>query len=295
VGQKINPISLRLGINEDWRSRWYANKQDFGTLLVADQRIREHIRKNYAFAGIPKIEIQRTSAEARVSLHCARPGVIIGRKGQQVEQLRGELEALAGCTVYIDIKEIDQPEANAALIGQGISEQLKKRASFRRVMRRAAETAIQAGCQGVRIELSGRLGGSDMCRRERTVIGMVPLHTLDAVIDYALTKCVTTYGAIGIKVWVYKGESDSIDRTEAPDRKRGGRPGARGGERGGRGRSDRRPQRRDARSASQPRPEAAPSADAPPEAPAPAPAAQPAPAPHAGNSAPESQASGGDA
>ncbi len=206
MGQKVNPISLRLGINETWRSRWYAGKKEFGELLVADQKIRRHIQKNYQYAGIPRIDIERTSGEARITLHCARPGVIIGRKGAEIERLRGELEDIAKAKIHIDIKEVPRPELNAVLIGQGISEQLKKRAAFRRVMKKAVDTAMQLGAQGVKIELSGRLGGSEMRRRERAVAGMIPLHTLDAVIDYGFTNCVTTYGCIGIKVWVCHGE-----------------------------------------------------------------------------------------
>jgi len=206
VGQKVNPISLRLGITETWRSRWYANKKNFPDLLIADQKIREYIQKHYQFAGIPRVDIERTSGEARITLHCARPGVVIGRKGQEVEQLRGELEDLARCSIHIDIKEVPRPELNATLITQAISEQLQRRASFRRVLRKTAETAMQMGAKGVKIEIAGRLGGSEMCRRERVVIGMIPLHTLDAMIDYGFTTCVTTYGSIGVKAWVYTGE-----------------------------------------------------------------------------------------
>ena len=216
MGQKVNPISLRLGINETWRSRWYADKKHFGDLLIADQRMRHYIRKRYEFAGIPRIDIERTSGEARITLHCARPGVVIGRKGQEVEQLRADLEEITRCTIHIDIKEVPRPELDARLIGQAISEQLRKRTSFRRVMRKAADTAMQMGAQGVKIELAGRLGGSEMRRRERVVIGMIPLHTLDAVIDYAFTKCVTTYGCIGVKVWVYKGEQSPRHAKKAP-------------------------------------------------------------------------------
>jgi small subunit ribosomal protein S3 len=216
MGQKINPISLRLGITESWRSRWFADKKQFGELLVADQKIRSFIHKHYEFAGIPRIDIERTSAQARIALHCARPGVIIGRKGQEVERLRSELEALAGCQVHIDIKEIAKPEMSSGLIGQSISEQLKKRAAYRRVLRKSAETAIEAGALGVKIELSGRLGGAEMRRRERVTLGMIPLHTLDAYIDYSLTKCVTTYGVIGVKVWVYNGEKQSLKGQSAP-------------------------------------------------------------------------------
>jgi small subunit ribosomal protein S3 len=231
VGQKINPISLRLGITEDWRSRWYADKKTFGDLVIADQKIREYIRRRYEFAGIPRIDIERTTGEARVTLHCARPGVVIGRKGQEVEQLRADLEDLAGGSIRIDIKEVPRPERNAALIGQSISEQLKKRSSFRRALRRAAETTMEAGAQGVKIEISGRLGGSEMRRRERVVIGMIPLHTLDAMIDYAYTRCVTTYGTIGIKVWVYTGEHPdrALTSSKSAEPEPGGSRPAKGG------------------------------------------------------------------
>lgn len=212
MGQKVNPISLRLGINQTWRSRWYAGKKQFGDLLVSDQKIRTYVNKRYAFAGIPRIDIERTAGEARITLHCARPGVIIGRKGQEVDRLRSELEEIAGCTIHIDIKEVSHPELDANLIGQSISEQLTKRAAFRRAMKKAAATAIQMGAKGVKIELAGRLGGSEMKRRERVVMGMIPLHTLNADIDYGLTVCVTTYGAIGIKVWVYNGDKAPVAR-----------------------------------------------------------------------------------
>ena len=219
MGQKVNPISLRLGINETWRSRWYASKKEFSELLVGDQKIRRHIQKNYQYAGIPRIDIERTTGEARITLHCARPGVIIGRKGAEIERLRSELEEIAKAKIHIDIKEVPRPELNAVLIGQGVAEQLKKRAAFRRVMKKAADTAMQLGAQGVKIELSGRLGGSEMRRRERVVAGMIPLHTLDAVIDYGFTNCVTTYGCIGIKVWVCHGEQPHRKPAAEPDAK----------------------------------------------------------------------------
>jgi len=205
VGQKVNPISFRLGINQSWRSRWYAGKKLFGTLLVADQRIRDYVRERYQFAGIPRIDIERTSGEARLTLHCARPGVIIGRKGQEIDRLRSELEEMAGCSIQLDVKEISRPELDATLISQAVSEQLRKRTSFRRAIKRAADTAMQAGAHGVKIEVSGRLGGSEMRRRERVAIGMIPLHTLDAAIDYGFTTCVTKSGTIGVKVWIYRG------------------------------------------------------------------------------------------
>jgi len=207
VGQKINPISLRLGINQSWRSRWYADKKQFGPLLIADQKIRRFINKHYALAGIPRIDIERTSGEARITLHCARPGVVIGRKGAEIDLLRTELEKLADCTIHIDIQEVSKPELDATLISQSIAEQLQKRAAFRRAMKKSAQTAIQMGALGVKIELAGRLGGSEMKRRERVVMGMIPLHTLNAMIDYGFSTCFTTYGAIGVKVWVYNGNT----------------------------------------------------------------------------------------
>ena len=222
MGQKVNPISLRLGITETWRSRWYADKKLFGDLLVADHRMRAYIKKRYQFAGIPRIDIERTSGEARITLHCARPGVVIGRKGQEVEQLRSELEAMAGCAVHLDIKEVPRPELNAQLVGEAISEQLRKRSSFRRVMKRAADTAMQMGAKGIKIEIAGRLGGSEMRRRERVVQGMIPLHTLDAVIDYGITTCITTSGTIGVKVWVYRGEERAKKTAAAPESPAGG-------------------------------------------------------------------------
>jgi len=215
VGQKVNPISLRLGINQSWRSRWYADKKSFGDLLVSDQAIRRHVKKHYRFAGIPRIDIERTSGEARITLHCARPGVIIGRKGQEVDRLRDELQKIAGCNIHIDIKEVARPELDATLIAQSLSDQLQKRSSYRRAIKKSAETAIQMGAKGVKIELSGRHGGAEMRRRERAAIGMIPLHTLDAYIDYGFTTCVTKSGSIGVKVWVYRGPAAPATSTPA--------------------------------------------------------------------------------
>ncbi|MFW6158431.1 MAG: 30S ribosomal protein S3 [Planctomycetota bacterium] len=229
MGQKVNPISLRLGITDKPRSRWYATKEDFGDLLVADQAIRRYIKQKYEFAGIPRIDIERTSGEARITLHCARPGVVIGRKGSEVEQLRAELEEMAGLAVRVDIKEVSRPELDAQLISQGISERLKKRASFRRTVKQAADTAMQMGAKGVKIEISGRLGGAEMRRRERVVMGMIPLHTLDAVIDYGFTTCVTMSGTIGVKVWVYRGEQDAVASRGAAHKKGGGAQPSAGG------------------------------------------------------------------
>jgi len=231
VGQKINPISMRLGITDEPRSKWYADKKHFGDMLVADYRLRQHIKSKYQFAGVPRVDIERTSGEARVTIHCARPGVVIGRKGSEVEQLRNELEDMVGLPVHVDIQEVTQPELNAQLISEGISEQLKKRSSFRRTIKKAAETAMQMGARGVKIEIAGRLGGSEMRRQERAVMGMVPLHTLDAVIDYGFTQCVTKSGTIGVKTWVYRGEQDAVDSRGAAHQQDTGRRAPSGGPR----------------------------------------------------------------
>ncbi|HHT9154185.1 MAG TPA: 30S ribosomal protein S3 [Candidatus Tripitaka sp. YC43] len=206
MGQKVCPTGFRLGITEECRSQWYARKKDFGSLLVEDQKIRKHVKKNYSFAGIPIVEIDRTREEARVTLHTARPGLIIGRKGAGIDKLKEELEAITGRQINIKIKEVDRPELSAQLIAEGIAEQLQKRAAFRRTMRRAVDTVRGAGAGGIKIQISGRLGGAEIARTETTSQGKIPLHTLRAKIDYGFHVAVTTYGTIGIKVWVYTGE-----------------------------------------------------------------------------------------
>lgn len=213
MGQKVNPISFRLGITEQWRSRWYATKREFGRLVIADKKIRDFIKKNYSFAGVARIDIERTREEVLVMLHCARPGVIIGRKGVEIERIREHLHGIGGRKVDIKISEIHHPELNAQLVAQGIAEQLSKRASFRRTIRKASEITMDAGAKGVRIRLAGRLGGSEMSRKELLRLGSVPLHTLCAKIDYGFTEAKTTYGNIGVKVWIHHGllgESENV-------------------------------------------------------------------------------------
>jgi len=205
MGQKVHPISFRLGITEQWRSRWYATKREFGSLVIADKKIRDYVNKNYRFAGVARIDIERTREEVRVMLHCARPGVIIGRKGVEVERIRERLEKIVGRKVDIKISEIHHPELNAQLVAQSIAEQLSKRASFRRTVRKAAETTMDAGAKGVRIRLAGRLGGAEMSRKELLRVGSLPLHTLRAKIDYGFVEAPTTYGNIGVKVWINHG------------------------------------------------------------------------------------------
>ncbi len=206
MGQKVNPISLRIGITEDWRSRWYAGKKKFGKLLVEDQKIRKYIKKNYRFTGIPKIVIERTrDEEVRVILYTARPGLIIGRKGAEIEKLKDTIEKLVGKTVDIRIQEIDKPELEAQLVAENIAEQLQKRAAFRRTIKKAIDITMGMGAKGVKVQISGRLGGAEIARTEGSTAGSIPLHTLRANVDYGFTESLTKYGTIGVKVWIYKG------------------------------------------------------------------------------------------
>jgi small subunit ribosomal protein S3 len=206
MGQKVRPTGLRIGIVERWRSRWYANKRDFGGLLVEDSKIRAYISKEFRFAGIPKVEIERTANDVNCIVHTARPGLIIGRKGAKVDKLREDLAKLTGKKVNINIAEVNTPELSAQLVAESIAEQLEKRASFRRTMKKAIDMTMQAGSKGVRVQVSGRLGGSEMARCETAMAGSIPLSTLRARIDYGFATAVTVYGSIGCKVWVYLGE-----------------------------------------------------------------------------------------
>jgi small subunit ribosomal protein S3 len=215
VGQKVRPTGLRLGIVENWRSRWYARKKEFGNLLVEDQKIRQYIAKNFRFAGIPKVEIERTANDVTCVVHTARPGLIIGRKGAKVDKLREDLAHLTGKKVNINIAEVNTPELSAQLVSESVAEQLEKRASFRRTMKKAIEMTRQAGAEGVRIQVSGRLGGSEMARCETQMSGKIPLSTLRAKIDYGFATAVTTYGSIGVKVWIYLGEAPLNGKEDA--------------------------------------------------------------------------------
>ena len=224
MGQKVSPIGLRTGITLDWQSRWYANKREFGKLLVEDQKIREFIKKHYSYAGIPRIEIERVRDEVKIILHTARPGVIIGRKGAEVDRLRDRIEDLTGRRVAINIKEVQHPELEAQLVAESVAEQLSKRASFRRTMRRAVEAVMNAGAEGVKVMLAGRLGGAEMARRTHMSEGKIPLQTLDADISYGFAEAKTTFGNIGIKVWIYRGPYPGArekDQTSAADAQAG--------------------------------------------------------------------------
>ncbi len=206
MGQKVHPTSLRIGITEDWRSRWYAEKKKFGKLLVEDQKIRKYIKKGYRFTGIPKIVIERTrDEEVRVTLYTARPGLIIGRKGAEIEKLKDTIEKLVGKTVDIRIQEIDKPELEAQLVAENIAEQLQKRAAFRRTIKKAIDITMGMGAKGAKVQISGRLGGAEIARTEGSTAGSIPLHTLRANVDYGFTESLTKYGTIGVKVWIYKG------------------------------------------------------------------------------------------
>jgi small subunit ribosomal protein S3 len=205
MGQKVRPTGFRVGITENWASRWYANKQEFGRLLVEDQRIRQFIKREYEFAGIPKIEIERDRERVHIFLHTARPGVIIGRKGAKVDKLKDDLQKICRREVKLEIREITNPEVNAQLVAESIAQQLLKRAAFRRIMKTAIKTARDKGALGIRLQVSGRLGGAEMARCESFSEGKIPLQTLQANIQYGFAEAFTTYGAIGVKCWIYHG------------------------------------------------------------------------------------------
>lgn len=205
MGQKVNPIGFRLGITEKWRSRWFAGK-DYAELLQEDLKVREYLDGRLSRAGVSRIEIERSPGLVRIDIHTARPGIAIGRRGSEVDVLRADLEKMTGKQVLVNILEVQNPESNAVLIAQSIAEQIAARVSFKRAMKKAVASALRAGAQGVKISCSGRLGGSEMARNEWYREGRVPLHTLRAKIDYGFVEAKTTFGRIGVKVWVYHGE-----------------------------------------------------------------------------------------
>lgn len=222
MGQKVNPIGFRTGIMLGWKSRWYASKKEFAELLIEDQKVRRYVKEKYRFAGIPKVEIERTRDEVKVILYAARPGIIIGRKGQQVEQLQEELQNLVGRRINIKIEEIGRPELQAQLVAEDVADQLSKRASFRRTIKRAMEQTMEAGAKGIKIQLAGRLGGAEMARREKQISGSIPLSTLRAKIDYGFTEAKTAQGHIGVQVWINQGTYE--DDTNGADAQAGQAP-----------------------------------------------------------------------
>ena len=258
MGQKINPNGYRLGITTDHRSRWFADStkegQRYRDYVKEDVAIRNLLSQGMDRAGISKVEIERTRDRVRVDIHTARPGIVIGRRGAEADRIRGELEKLTGKQVQLNILEVKNPEVDAQLVAQGVAEQLAARVTFRRAMRKGLQSSLRAGAKGIRIQVSGRLGGAEMSRSEFYREGRVPLHTLRANIDYGFYEAKTTFGRIGVKVWIYKGDltAKELAREEAQaerprgDRRRGDRPdrgprGDRGDRRGGRG-----PRREDA-------------------------------------------------
>jgi small subunit ribosomal protein S3 len=231
VGQKVNPIVFRTGITLDWKSRWYAPKAAYGEFLIEDHKIRnfvdEKLNRRPPYAAVSKIEIERTRNEVRVVLHTARPGLVIGPKGAEVDKLREKLEELIDRKINLNIVEIKNPDLNAQLVAEGIAEQLKKRTSFRRAMKMKVDASMQAGAKGIRVLCSGRLGGAEMARTEMQRKGSIPLQTLQANVDYGFAVAKTTYGTIGCKVWIYLGtfgaEVVPLEETEQPRQRRRGR------------------------------------------------------------------------
>ena len=206
MGQKVNPIGLRLGINRAWDSVWYAKKRDYGKFLIEDFKIREYIKKNVVNSGVSQVVIERTSKKCIVSIYTSRPGFVIGKKGSDVDKIKKNLSNISSTEVSLNIKEVKKPELNAYLVAENIAQQLVKRIAFRKTMKRAIQSALRLGAKGIRVCLSGRLAGNEIARTEWIREGSVPLHTLRAEVDYAEADALTTYGIIGVKVWIYKGE-----------------------------------------------------------------------------------------
>ncbi|MGB3719878.1 MAG: 30S ribosomal protein S3 [Proteobacteria bacterium] len=218
MGQKVNPIGLRLGINRTWDSRWFADRKEYGRLLHEDRAIREEIMKQQRQAGISKVVIERPHKKCRVTVHTARPGVLIGKKGADIEKMRADLSKLTSSEVHLNIVEVRKPEIDATLVAEGIAQQLERRVAFRRAMKRAVQSALRLGAQGIRINVAGRLGGAEIARTEWYREGRVPLHTLRADVDFGYGLAKTAYGVIGVKVWIYKGEIMEHDPMAAERR-----------------------------------------------------------------------------
>ena len=225
MGQKVNPHGLRVGVIKDWDSRWFAKDEEFGDTLVSDYKIRKFLKEKLQAAGVPKFEIERDRMRVRIFIHCAKPGMVIGRGGAEIEKLRVELEAIVGRPVVVNVVEIKTPDLNAQLVAESICAQLEKRTSFRRAMKLAIGRTMRLGAKGIKVSCAGRLGGAEIARTEHYHEGTIPLQTLRADIDYGFFEANTTYGKIGVKVWIYKGEvlNDSnaprFERPERPDRR----------------------------------------------------------------------------
>ena len=219
MGQKVHPVGFRLGVIKDWQGKWYADK-GYTELLHEDLKVRRQLMKRLADAGVPRVEIERSANQMTVTIYSAKPGIVIGKSGVKVEELRRDLEALTGKKVRVTIQEIRQPELDATLVARSVAEQLEKRVAFRRAMKQAVARAMKAGAKGIRVACAGRLGGAEMSRREWEREGRVPLHTLRADIDYGQAEALTTFGVVGVKVWIYKGDvlppaKEQMPRVEA--------------------------------------------------------------------------------
>ncbi len=217
MGQKVHPTGIRLGITKDWTSKWYASSKEFGTFLHTDLKVREYLQKKLAQASVSRIQIERPARNARITIHSARPGLVIGKKGEDIERLRQDISKMMNVPVHINIEEVRKPELDATLVAQSIAQQLEKRIMFRRAMKRAVTNAIRLGALGVKINVAGRLNGAEIARSEWVREGRVPLHTLRADIDYGFAEAHTTYGVIGVKVWIFKGEVFGFGESPAAD------------------------------------------------------------------------------
>ena len=212
MGQKTNPIGLRIAVNKDWRSKWYADKKDFGKLLVEDRAIRDLLKKKLESASVPRIQIERAATRCRITIHTARPGVVIGRKGAEIDKIKEELSRMTGKEIYVEIVEVKKPEIDAQLVAENVALQLERRISFRRAMKKAVQTAMDFGAEGIKIRCAGRLGGAELARVESYHEGRVPLHTLRANIDYGFAEARTLYGKLGVKCWICTGETKAEKR-----------------------------------------------------------------------------------
>ena len=236
MGQKVNPHGLRVGVIKNWDSRWFVSDEKFGDTIVSDYKIRKYLKKELQSAGVPKIEIERDSQRVRVFIHCAKPGMVIGRGGAEIEKYKNELQKMVGMPVALNVVEVRQPDLNAQLVAENIAGQLERRVAFRRAMKMAIRNTMRLGAKGIKISCSGRLAGAEIARSEHYHEGTIPLQTLRADIDYGFWEANTTYGKIGVKVWIYKGEVlNEVNRTSAQkDNKRPERRDNRNGERRGR-------------------------------------------------------------
>ena len=209
MGQKVHPIGFRLGFNKTWRSRWYAEKE-YANLLFEDLALKKDLKKRFAHAGVSRVEIERAANKLKISIFTSRPGIIIGRKGQEVDKLKQEIQKKTGKEVFINIQEILKPELDAQLVSESVALQLEKRIAFRRAMRKAVDAALRFGARGIKVRVSGRLNGAEIARSEWYLHGQLPLHTLRADIDYGMSEARTSFGAIGVRCWIYKGEQDAL-------------------------------------------------------------------------------------